>query len=331
MDLAIPLTPSISNNICSVVFGKRYSYQDPERISLDIVIDEVSKLLGQTTAHIFFPWIRYIPFLPKLMNYDEGFALFKKSEAIFQKKVDEHKDNLDPKHIQDFIDSYLVEMEIRQKKDPTTSFNEEEVLKGCVSDLFGAGTESVRTAISWCLHTMAYYPEVQKKVQAEIFEVLGTDRFPEFQDQKSMPFTHAVILENMRWKTIVPLNVLRYSLSNTSIAGYDIPQGTTIMANLWAVHHDPRHWKDPENFKPERFLSSDGKSVVKSTHYMPFSIGKRACPGETMAYMEIFLYFVAILQKFDIKFPEGFLPNLEGDPFITYRPKPFKICFLPKN
>ncbi|GBM39901.1 hypothetical protein AVEN_250222-1 [Araneus ventricosus] len=64
------------------------------------------------------------------------------------------------------------------------------------------------------------------------------------------------------------------TLADTHVAGYDIPAGTLVMANFWAVHHDPRHWKDPESFKPERFLTSDGKSVVKSPHYMPFSIGK---------------------------------------------------------
>ncbi|GBN20874.1 Vitamin D 25-hydroxylase [Araneus ventricosus] len=178
---------------------------------------------------------------------------------------------------------------------------------------------------------MAAFPDVQEKTQKEILEIIGPDRNPDYQDQKSMPFTQAVMLEVMRWRTTVPLNVLRYTLADTHVAGYDIPAGTIVMGNLWAVHHDPRHWKDPESLKPERFLTSDGNNVVKSPHYMPFSIGKRACPGETMAYMEIFLYFVSMLQKFDVRFPDGYKPTFEGKLTITYTPPPTKISFIPKN
>ncbi|GBN17586.1 Cytochrome P450 2J2 [Araneus ventricosus] len=330
IDLVAPLTPSMSNNISTLIFGERYDYDDPERKSLDRNLDEVCKIIGQTAVHIFFPWIKHIPFLLNWLGFEKGYKLFKVSNDIFRKKVEEHKKTLDKKTIRDFIDSYLVEMEVRQKKDAKTSFKEE-VLLGCVSDIFGGGSETVRVSIGWLMYTMAAFPDVQKKVQKEILEVIGPDRNPEYQDQKSMPFSHAVLLEVMRWKSIVPLNVLRYTLADTNVAGYDLPAGTIVMANFWAVHHDPRHWEYPDSFKPERFLTPDGKSIVKSPHYMPFSIGKRACPGETMAYMEIFLYFVSILQKFDVRFPEGYKPTFEGILTITYKPPSSKIRFIPKN
>ncbi|GBN03819.1 Cytochrome P450 2U1 [Araneus ventricosus] len=164
-------------------------------------------------------------------------------------------------------------MEVRQKKDANTTFTDD-VLLGCISDIFGAGSETVRTSIGWIMYAMAGFLDVQEKVQKEILEVVGPDRNPEYQDQKSLPFCHAVMLEVIRWRTVVPLNLLRYTLADTNVAGFDIPAGTIVMGNLWAVHHDPRHWKDPDNFKPERFLAPDGKSVVKSPHYMPFSVGK---------------------------------------------------------
>ncbi|GBM31509.1 hypothetical protein AVEN_216610-1, partial [Araneus ventricosus] len=58
---------------------------------------------------------------------------------------------------------------------------------------------------------------------------------------------------------------------------------------------------------------------------------KRACPGEAMAYMEVFLYFISILQKFDVRFPEGYKPTFEGNLTITYKPPSSKIRFIPKN
>ncbi|CAL1272909.1 unnamed protein product [Larinioides sclopetarius] len=324
IDLVAPLTPSMSNNIVSLIFGKRYDYDEPERKSLDENLEEVSKIIGQTAVHIFFPWIKHIPFLLNWLGLEKGYKIFSVSENIFRKELEEHKKTLDKRNIRDFIDSYLVEMEVRQKKDANTSFTEE-VLLGCVSDIFGAGSETVRVSIGWLMYTMAGFPDVQEKVQKEILDVIGPDRNPEYQDQKLMPFSHAVMLEIMRWRTIVPLNILRYTLADTHVAGYDIPVGTIVMANFWAVHHDPKNWEDPDNFKPERFLTPDGKSVVKSPHYMPFSVGKRACPGETMAYMEVFLYFVSILQKFEVGFPEGYKPSFEGNLTLTYKPPSAKI------
>ncbi|GFU24898.1 cytochrome P450 2J2 [Nephila pilipes] len=330
LDFLAVLHPSLSNIICALLFGKRYEYVDPERKALDKDLQAICKIIGQTAAHIFFPWIRYIPLMLKWLNYDEGCQMYKHIEQIFNKQIEEHKSTLNPSSVRDYIDSYLIEMEARQKKDPNTTFTNK-ALTGIVGDLFGAGSETGHTAISWCMYTIAAYPDVQKEIQDEILNVLGMDRKPEFSDQKLMPFTHAFILEVMRWKSTVPLNILRYTLANTSVAGYDIPQGTTIMANLWAVHHDPRNWEDPDTFKPERFLSPDRKSVVKSPHYMPFSVGKRACPGENLAYKEMFLYIVAILQKFDVRFPDGFVPNFQGAITITYKPKPFEIRFIPRS
>ncbi|GIY91471.1 cytochrome P450 2J2 [Caerostris extrusa] len=140
-------------------------------------------------------------------------------------------------------------------------------------DLFGAGSETVRTSILWFIYCMAAFPDVQKRVQKEIMEVLGSERRPEYLDLKSMPYTHTVIMEIMRWKTIVPLNLMHCTVADTTVGGYDIPKGTIVIANFGNVHHDPRYWKEPEKFKPERFLSEDGKSIVKSSNFMPFSLG----------------------------------------------------------
>ncbi|GFY73858.1 vitamin D 25-hydroxylase [Trichonephila inaurata madagascariensis] len=199
-----------------------------------------------------------------------------------------------------------------------------------VIDIFGAGSETVRTSILWFVYSMAAFPDTQKKVQQEISEVIGTERDPEYLDMKCMPYTHAVIMELMRWKTIVPLDLMHYTLADTKVGGYDIPKETIVIANFWQAHNDPRYWEEPETFKPERFLSKDGKSIVKSKYFMPFSLGKRACPGESMAYLEMFLYFTSMLQKYDISFPSGVKPTFEAKLSITYRLEPFEVQFTPK-
>ena len=75
---------------------------------------------------------------------------------------------------------------------------------------------------------------------------------------------------------------------------------------MWAVHNDPKLWDEPNKFKPERHLDSDG-NFIKSKHVIPFSIGPRYCVGEQLAKMEVFLFLSSMVQKFE------FLPNPDDD------------------
>ncbi|GBN12798.1 Cytochrome P450 18a1 [Araneus ventricosus] len=329
-DVKKPLSPSMSNNISTLVFGKRYDFDNPHRRFLDETLDETNEFFSQISLDFLFPWIKYIPFVFKNLNIDRSFTAVKKLDNFFRQEIDAHAKTLDHGHVRDFIDRYLLEIEAQKEKDPKTTFHYDMLLSS-VLDIFGAGSETVRTSILWFIYCMAALPDIQKKVHQEIMEVLGSDRNPEFQDLKSMPYTHAVMLEIMRWKTIIPLNLLHYTLGDSTAGGYDIPKGTVVIANFWNAHHDPRYWKEPEEFKPERFLSKDGKSVVKSNNFMPFSTGRRACPGESMAYIEMFLYFTSILQKFEVAFPPGKKVDFAAKLSVTLRLEPFLVRFIPRN
>ncbi|GIY91676.1 methyl farnesoate epoxidase [Caerostris extrusa] len=93
---------------------------------------------------------------------------------------------------------------------------------------------------------------------------------------------------------------------NIPVNGYIIPKGAEICANLWAMHYDPNYWDQPEVFRPERFLTPDGKALIKHPKsYVPFSVGKRNCPGERIAWMAILFYFTEIIKKFEISTPRN--------------------------
>lgn len=74
------------------------------------------------------------------------------------------------------------------------------------------------------------------------------------------------------------------------------------MTNIWSVHRNPKFWNEPGKFKHDRFLSEDGKCIKSSSsdRLMPFGHGKRSCPGESMARLEIFLYTTTLVQKYKI-------------------------------
>ena len=74
---------------------------------------------------------------------------------------------------------------------------------------FGAGSETVRTTMEWSLLLMAHHLDYQKRIREEVDNVIGPGRTPKWTDRFNMPFTQAFINEVFRWKTIIPLNLMR--------------------------------------------------------------------------------------------------------------------------
>ncbi|XP_035217943.1 cytochrome P450 18a1-like [Stegodyphus dumicola] len=320
------LTPSMSNNIASLVFGKRLKPDDPKRKKLDKLVNEVGRLAGTLSWQIFFPWIRAFMSFFNLGNKGKLSRALSEMKRYCREEIEKHEQTLDPTNLRDFMDGYLLEIK-KRADDPDTSFTKA-VLADLSRAFFGAGSETVRVSVEWILLLCVAFPEVQIKIQQEIDDVVGRERFPTRADNLEMPFTEAVILEMNRWKTIVPLNLMRYTLKDTELNGYFIPKHSRVLAVTYAVHHDKKLWgNDTAVFRPERFLSEDGTKVVKPEYYIPFSIGKRSCPGKSLAEVEVFLYVTAILQKFDVFMPPGKVPDLEGVLGITLQPKRQELIF----
>lgn len=109
--------------------------------------------------------------------------------------------------------------------------------------------------------------------------------------------------------------------------GYDIPKGTPVIINHWALLHDPDYWTDVDRFDPHRFLDSDGKLSPKPESWLPFSAGRRVCLGESVAKPELFLVFATMLQKYRFKLPSGVITKFEEDE-DTYGGLPAKYKIL---
>jgi len=123
----------------------------------------------------------------------------------------------------------------------------------------------------------------------------------------------ATIMEILRYASLVPTAVFHATTEDVVFQGFKIPKHTSILPNVWKCLQDPAIWGDPDNFRPERFLSPDGKSVVKHEALIPFSIGKRVCLGETLARDELFLFTSALFQRFEVTLQDpqheiGYIP-----------------------
>ncbi|CAH1261514.1 CYP2J2 [Branchiostoma lanceolatum] len=326
-NIRLLLQNAVGNVICSIVLGKRFEYEDKKFEKIMKAFDQNLGAEQQLSALAnFFPWARHIPVVKKAI------ALVKENVencmATMREDIAEHKATFDPNDIRDFIDTFLLEMR-NQEGEEGGEFTDRQ-LEYLIGDLFLAGTETTSSTLTWALLYMLRHQEVQDKVHREIDSTIGQDVTPSISHRSLLPYTEAVITEVMRINPIAATGAMHNTSNDTTLFGYDIPKDTVVFPNLWAVLHDPEVYPEPDVFKPERFL--DDSKFKKGDTFIPFSLGRRACLGEQLARMELFLFFTSLMQHFTFKLPEGAaLPSTRGKAGITNNAEDFDLCAIPRE
>lgn len=325
------LVPSTSNNVTALVFGTRYAFEDARRQFLDDRLKKLSRFIGARRLSLLLPrWINQLAAkIPVLKNNLAG-PILDELLAFFRSEIREHEATLDEHSDRDFIDAYIKKIRENVGANENSSFHMNSLI-GNIFSFFVAGSSTVKETLQWHLLVCADKPDfVQRRIQEEIDKVIGRERAPSWADHKAMPFTVAVLWEVYRWRTVTPLGIPRIAGENAVFKNHFIPKGTTVIANLRAVHMSPDYWKNPEEFNPQRFLKEDGSELLpKPDQLIPFSTGKRMCPGETMATVEIFLYLTTILQKFNV-LPEAHGVNLSSGASTLSQAQKQKLRFVPR-
>ncbi|XP_067658048.1 cytochrome P450 2B4-like [Haliotis asinina] len=212
-------------------------------------------------------------------------------------------------------------------------------VKGVLLDGLVAGVLTTRGTLYTMLLTLVHNPDVQKKIQEEILQVVGKSSPVRLQDRSNMPYTRAAIFESLRFTPPVALPPMRTCIRDTCLFGFHIPRKTMVWYNIWFVHHDPSFWNEPYTYIPERFLDEHGQLVPpedqRRQRLLTFGIGKRQCVGEILARVRLFLGVVTILQHFHLEAdPDHPLPS--PDPrdigFTAFYNTPqYKIRFRPRE
>ncbi|PIL29133.1 cytochrome P450 [Ganoderma sinense ZZ0214-1] len=158
----------------------------------------------------------------------------------------------------------------------TSQEDEEELIKGVCAIAFEGGTDTVSATLEGVFLALSLHPEVLAKAQAELDDVVGPDRMPDFDDRSSLVYVNAVIKEALRWHAALPLAVPHATVADDEFRGYFIPAGTMLIPNTWACLHDPDAYEDPDIFRPERFIC-DGilDPTVRDPALFAFGYGRR--------------------------------------------------------
>ena len=179
-----------------------------------------------------------------------------------------------------------------------------------------AGHETTANALSFLFYLLSTHPEVARRVEAEVDEVLS-GRSPTLADLKRLEYTTMVIEETLR--LYPPAWVLeRQSIAEDTVGGFTVPKNTIVGISPFMLHRNPALWDNPEGFDPERFSKARSAGRGKY-HYLPFGGGPRFCIGNAFALMEMQVIVPLVLQRARLELVPGF--RLELEPSVTLRPK----------
>ncbi|GFN79605.1 cytochrome p450 2j5 [Plakobranchus ocellatus] len=330
VDTKLLINVSISNIICSIIVGKRFDHDDPSFVKL---LQNLSYTFQRSPGFALTPFVTFAKRLPfdlfGLKTWMDHVLSIRSNFSV--PHIKEAKENLAKgEALTSYITSYLEIMRQENELNSSSLLNDENLV-ATIRGLFAAGTETVSTTIYWCILLCLHHPEIQDKVYKEISEQVGHGRRVTMNDRPNLRYLDAVVRETQRYTSVAPL-LPRKVLESFKMNGYNIPKDTIIFLNMHSSLHDAKVWGDPENFRPERFLDAKG-NLINHEELVPFGLGKRSCPGEALAKMELFIFMSSLFQcfRFEPEDPSGELPPIEKRFSLALSPKNYKVRFVDRS
>ncbi|KAM3856364.1 cytochrome P450 2K1-like [Vipera latastei] len=281
----------------SILVGKRYDFEDPGFMKLLNLATENARLLGSPSVQLYnmFPILGFL-----FGTYKKALKNGRALNAFVKENFIQCLNNLDENNPRNFIDSYLVQQKKERKIQNNGYFNHKN-LKESVTNLFIAGVETTSSTLFWAFTLMMKYPLIQNLACKQI--------------------------SRRRYEYLPPCFFRCLVSGSSTRRGW----GTHVIPLLTSVLYDESQWEKPHEFYPEHFLSTEGK-FVKRDAFLPFSAGRRVCPGETLAKTELFMFFTSLLQRFTFQPPPGLSKedlDMTRAVGFTTPPKTYMFCALP--
>ncbi|KAK6186254.1 hypothetical protein SNE40_008325 [Patella caerulea] len=308
----------VCNLLHGVCFNKSFDIDDKFFLKLLDMFEKSNSEFGSGFWEDIIPPLRKCP----TGKFKRIMKLFADFLDFIRNEFETHKANFSEDDMKDFADYLIHARRQAAIEDPEIEnvITDVHLVQTC-SDIFSAGIDTTRQTMIWTIMLLVTHPEIQKKVQAELDQVINAGQAPTLKDRERMPYTEAVLHESMRLCPVVPLGLPHATRCDTTLGEYEIPKGTMVMVNHWALHNDPETWKDPEIFRPERLLDADGKLAPKTMSWLPFSAGRRNCLGETIARPEMHLMLAILLRNFTFRCPDGKTIDMTPDGSLTFLPR----------
>ncbi|KZV18411.1 isoflavone 2'-hydroxylase-like [Dorcoceras hygrometricum] len=277
------------NVVVRMIAGKRYFTQEKEgeqRGFLEMIkqVFEIAQTSNPQDFLPFLQWIDYGGFKKKII------PLSKELDGLFQSLVDEHrveKKNTMIGHLNQINNSIFQHLTL-QLATPCIHNTQNMIL---------AGTDTSSVTVEWAMSLLVNHPHVLEKARKELDSQVGLHRLIDEEDLPNLPYLRSIISETFRLFPPGPLLIPHQSSEDCVVGGYDIPRGTMLLINVWAVHRDPDVWEQPTIFNPDRFEGKD--QLDQKYKLLPFGVGKRACPGLGLGQRTVGLALGSLIQCFE--------------------------------
>lgn len=187
--------------------------------------------------------------------------------------------------------------------------------------------------LTWALSLILNNRETLKKAQEELDTHVGKERLVNASDISKLVYLQAIVKETLRLRPPGPLSGPRQFTEDCIIGGYHVPKGTRLVLNLSKLHRDPSVWLDPEEFQPERFLTTHRDVDARGQHFqlLPFGAGRRSCPGITFALQMLHLALASFLHGFEVSTPSNAPVDMSEIPGLTnIKSTPLEILIAPR-
>ncbi|KAI0049998.1 cytochrome P450 [Auriscalpium vulgare] len=342
-DLAENIRKTAGAIILQITYGYKPKEENDDFVDLvDVAIHQFSEITEPNAYLVdLFPPLQYVP------SWFPGATFKKTAQSYYQTLQDMAEQPMN------FVRKQIAAGEappslVANLLDRQNTSEQERNIKWAAASMYSGGADTLSSALvlserptqtvsalySFYL-ALTIYPEAQRKAQAEIDAVVGSDRLPTFADRASLPYVEALVNEVLRWGTVAPLGLPHTVTQDDIHDGYFIEKGTIVLANIKGMLHNPDVYPDPWEFKPERFIASEGKPAEQDPRACCFGFGRRICPGLLLADATVWASIVMSIAVFDVerKVVNGveIVPEPKYSDGIISHPEHFECVVKPRS
>ncbi|KAJ7209578.1 cytochrome P450 [Mycena pura] len=168
------------------------------------------------------------------------------------------------------------------------------------------------------------------------FLIAAGDRLPSFEDRDKLPYLDCLVQECLRWNPVANVALAHYLTEDDVYRGWCLPKGTTVLANIWNMLHDPSRYPDPSAFNPNRFSEAQRVDGLNPLPELAYGFGRRICPGRFLATDTIWIVAVSVIASYKVLKPvdesgKEVTPEVAYTPGLFSRPKPFGCRLVPRS
>ncbi|XP_078182668.1 cytochrome P450 98A1-like isoform X2 [Carex rostrata] len=316
------------NNITRLAFGKRFMDSNgvinDEGKEFKAIVNNGIKIGASLSIAEHINWLRWLCPLDEELYRSHNDRRDRLTVKILEEHTQARQKTGQAK--QHFVDALLTLKDQYNLSDDTVF--------GLLWDMITAGMDTTVISVEWAMAELVRNPHVQAKAQEELDRVVGRNRVMNETDFSKLPYLQAVVKESLRLHPPTPLMLPHKATTDVKLGGYNIPKGANVLVNVWALARDPKVWKNPLEYRPERFIEEDIDIKGSDFRILPFGAGRRVCPGAQLGINLVASMLGHLLHHFKWTLSSGITPEdvdmTESPGMVTFMQKPLKAVATPR-